>query len=68
VSSKRKYTMSPAAHDVRREASARAAELRPKGRAWHTVRVDSATHAAIQAERQGTEGLGATLRRKYGVK
>lgn len=66
--SPRKYTMSPAAHAVRKAASKAAAEVRPPGRGWHTVRVDSATHAAIIAERRGTEGLGAVIRRKYKIK
>ena len=65
--SKPKYTMSRAAHAARKAASARAAAVRPAGKSWHTVRVDSATHEAIAAERQGTEGLGTTLRRKYGI-
>jgi len=63
----RKYTLSPAALAVRKAASKAAAEVRPPGRTWTTVKIDTATREAVAAQRKGREGLGATIRRKFGA-
>lgn len=61
--SKSKYTMSPAAHAVRKAASAKAADVRPAGRTWHTVRIDSATLACIKFNQRPGESLANVIYR-----
>ena len=64
----KKYTMSPAAHAVRKAASAKAAKARPPGKRWKTVSLDEALVQAIAATQHEGESLAAAIRRKYGIK
>ena len=62
---KRKYTMSPRAYEVRKAASAKAVETRPAGKRWHTVSVDADTLAAIDSTRTDGESISSAIRRRF---
>lgn len=61
----RKYTMSKLAYAARKKASIKAAAVRPAGRVWRTVRIDSATLEKIEAARRDGESLNDVIGKHF---